>query len=87
MVTSVPSFNTFTVTMASAESGTPLSAAGSASVLAYYHVGPSQQLGGFGWGTANYGGTANGPATSTLSTALTDTTTTNIVLALSLIHI
>jgi hypothetical protein len=28
-----------------------MSAAGSTSVLCYYHVGPSQQLGGFGWGT------------------------------------
>ena len=81
MVTSVPAFNTFTITMASVESGTPLSAAGSASCLAYYRVGPSQQLPGFGWGTANYGGTANGPATTTLSTALTDTTTTTIVLS------
>jgi hypothetical protein len=83
MVTSVPSFNTFTITMASVESGTPLSSSGSASALLYYHVGPSQQLGGFGWGTANYGGTANGPATTTLSTALTDLVTTDIVLASS----
>jgi len=83
MVTSVPSFNTFTITMAAVESGTPLSSSGSASALLYYHVGPSQQLGGFGWGTANYGGTANGPATTTLSTALTDLVTTDVVLASS----
>ena len=35
----------------STESGTPLSATGSAKVLCYYTVGPAQQVGGFGWGT------------------------------------
>jgi hypothetical protein len=63
--------------------GTPLSSSGSASALCYYHVGPSQQLGGYGWGTANFGGTASGIATTTLSTALTDTVTTTIVIASS----
>jgi hypothetical protein len=82
-VTSAATFNTFTVTMATNESGTPLSSSGSASALCYYHVGPSQQLGGYGWGTANFGGTASGIATTTLSTALTDTVTTTIVIASS----
>ena len=48
MVTSVPTATTFTITMDTAESGTPLSASGSASVLCYYRVGPSQQLAGYG---------------------------------------
>ena len=39
----------------STESGTPLSATGSAKVLCYYTVGPAQQVGGFGWGTGLYG--------------------------------
>ena len=82
-VTSAPTFDTFTITMATNESGTPLSSSGSASTLCYYAVGPSQQLGGYGWGTANFGGTASGIATTTLSTALTDTTTTTIVLGSS----
>ena len=81
MVTSVPSAITFTVTMATAEAGTPVTNAGSASALCYYRVGPSIQVGGFGWSAGNYGGTVTGEATSTLATALTDTTTTNIVLA------
>ncbi len=81
MVTSVPTSTTFTITMATQETGTPLSTAGSASVLCYYDVGPSQQLGGFGWGTGLWAGTALGPATSTLATAITDLTTTDIVLA------
>ena len=81
MVTSVPTTTTFTITMDTQETGTPLSTAGSASVLCYYDVGPSQQLGGFGWGTGLWAGTALGPATSTLATAITDLTTTDIVLA------
>ena len=75
MVTSVPDATTFTITMDAQESGTPLSASGSASVLCYYTVGPTQQLGGYGWGTALYGGTATGPATTTLVSTINDTVT------------
>ncbi len=83
MVTSVPTATTFTITMATQESGTPLTTSdgNSTSILCYYSVGPSQQLGGFGWGTALWGGSANGPATSTLSTTLPDDATTTVVLA------
>jgi len=83
MVTSVPTATTFTITMAAQETGTPLTTSdgNSTSVLCYYNVGPSQQLGGFGWGTALWSGTANGPATSTLSTTLPDDATTTVVLA------
>ena len=81
MVTSVPSTNTFTITMDSQESGTPLTNAGSASVLCYFTVGPSQQLGGFGWGTGLWSGTFPGAATTTLSTAITDLITTTVVVA------
>jgi hypothetical protein len=83
MVTSVLSSNSFTITMATAEAGTPLSGAGSASILCYYSVGPSIQKSGFGWGTGLYGGTAPGAATTTLATALTNTTGTTIVLTSS----
>ena len=81
MVTSVPSATTFTITMNTAEAGTPVTNGGSASVLCYYNVGPSQQLGGFGYGAGNWSGQTSGAATTTLATALTDTTTTDIVLA------
>ena len=83
MVTSVPSATTFTITMATTEVGTPVTNAGSASVLCYYNVGPSQQLGGFGWGTALYGGTAAGPVTNTLGANIANTSTTNITLTSS----
>ena len=81
MAVSVPTSTTITLTMAANETGTPLSLSGDATGNPFYNIGPSQQLGGFGWGTANFGGTASGIATTTLSTALTDTTTTTIVVA------
>jgi hypothetical protein len=80
MVTSAPSGTTFTITMAAQETGTPVTNAGSTSILCYYTVGPSQQLGGFGWGTGLFGGTVLGPATTTLATALTNTTGVVVVL-------
>ena len=81
MATSVPTATTITITMASNETGTLLNNSGDGTGNPFYHVGPSQQLGGFGWGTANFGGTASGIATTTLATAITDLVTTNIVLA------
>jgi len=83
MVTSVPTTSTFTITMAAQESGTPLSSSGSASILCYYTVGPSQQLGGYGWGTALWSGTAIGAATTTLAANITNTVDTTIVLTSS----
>ena len=81
MVTSVPSGTTFTITMAAQETGTPVTNAGSTSILCYYTVGPAQQLGGFGWGAGLFGGTSLGPSATTLQTALTNTTGTTVVLA------
>jgi len=81
MVTSVPGGTTFTITMDANETGTPLSTAGSTKIACYFTVGPAQQLGGFGWGAGLYGGTSIGPSATTLQTALTNTTTTSIVLA------
>jgi hypothetical protein len=77
MVTSVPTTDTFTITMDTQESGTPLTTSdgNSTSVLCYYTVGPSQQLGGYGWGTGLFGGTALGPATTTLASGINDAVT------------
>jgi len=84
MVASVPTATTFEITMDVAESGTPLAASGSASVLCYYSVGPSKQLGGYGWGTGSWSGTAPGPATTTLATTLADSAgVTDVVLTSS----
>ena len=75
MVTSVPTTTTFTITMENTETGTPLSGSGSASILCYYTVGPSQQLGGFGWGAGLFGGTSLGAATTTLASTINDSVT------------
>jgi len=82
MATSVPTATTITVTMASAASGTTTNV-GSARAQTYYTVGPAQQLGGYGWGTGQWSGTASGPSTTTLATTLGDTTTTDVVLTSS----
>ena len=77
MVTSVPTTSTFTITMEAQESGTPLTTSdgNSTSILCYFRVGPSQQLGGFGWGAGLYGGTSLGAATTTLASTINDTVT------------
>ena len=81
MITSVPTPTTFTITMDTTEALTPLSGAGSASVLCYYRVGPSQQLGGYGFGTGLFGCISLGPETTTLATTLADSAgATTIVL-------
>jgi len=81
MVTSAPTATTIEVTMAATESGTPLSNSGSASGLCYYSVGPSQQLGGYGFGTGTWSGSASGAATTTLvSTIAADAGVTSVTL-------
>jgi hypothetical protein len=79
MATSIPTATTITITMGSAASGTTTNV-GSARAQTYYTVGPAQELGGFGWGTGQWSGTASGPATTTLVTTLPDDATTTVVL-------
>ena len=81
--TQVPTSTTIELTMAANETTGSTSNVGSATASPYYHVGPNQQLGGYGWGTANFGGTASGIATTTLSTTLPDDATTTVVVASS----
>ena len=45
------STNSFTITMASTESGAGITAAGSATLNPYVEVGPTFQTAGYGWGT------------------------------------
>jgi hypothetical protein len=84
MVTSVPSSTTITITMPSAETGSGASTSGGIRVQHYYPVGPAEQLPGFGWGLAQYGGTVSGEATTTLNGAINDTTTTIVLTDASL---
>jgi len=75
MVTSVPSSTTFRLTMAANEAGTPVTNAGSASVLCYYNVGPATQESGFGWSSGLFGGEVNGAVTNTLASTINDAVT------------
>ena len=63
--------NTFTITMPSNESGTGMTAAGSADIQTYLDIGPINQTYGYGWGTSTYGTVAWGIG-STNSTVILD---------------
>jgi hypothetical protein len=80
MATSIPSATKITVTMGSAATGTTTNV-GSARAQTYYTVGPAQEIGGFGFGTGQWSGTASGPATTTLVTTIAaDVAVTTVVL-------
>ncbi len=67
MVTTVPSSNTITITMPSAESGSGASESGGIRVQHYYKVGPDVQTQGFGWSLGSWGGQEVGAFTTVLS--------------------
>jgi len=69
-VISVPTGNTFTITMTSNESGTGMSAQGSATVNSYITVGPVFQTAAYGWGAGAYGEEEWGTARSTTNVTL-----------------
>jgi hypothetical protein len=50
-VITVPTSNTFTITMPSTETGTGMTAAGGATINPYVSIGPTIQTYGYGWGT------------------------------------
>ena len=66
--------DTFTVTMPSVESGTGMTAAGSATINPYEDIGPILQTAGYGWGTGSYGGQVSGAQTTTLNGLLQNDT-------------
>jgi hypothetical protein len=47
--------NSFTITMQTTETGSPMTAAGSASINPYEEIGPTIQTYGYGWGTSTWG--------------------------------
>ena len=77
MVTSVPASTTITITMTSVETGSGATTSGGIKYYQYYHVGPAEQLGAFGWGIALWGGNLLGALTFTLDGALGDNTSGN----------
>ena len=79
MVTSAPTNLTITITMPSNETGSGATTSGGIRVQTYYPVGPAEQLPGFGWGLATYGGTVANALTTTLNGAINDSTTTIVL--------
>ena len=77
MVTSVPTATTITITMPSNETGSGATTSGGITYYQYYHVGPAEQVGAFGWGIALWGGSVLGSATTTLNGSLADDTNGN----------
>ena len=73
MVTSVPSSTTITITMPTAETGSGATTSGGITYYQYYHVGPAEQIGAFGWGIALWGGNILGALTNTLNGAISAT--------------
>jgi len=74
MVTSIVDSSNFTITMPSAETGSGASASGGITYYRYYHVGPAEQVGAFGWGISLFGGKVLGSVTTTLNGALLNDT-------------
>ena len=73
MVTSVPTTDTITITMPSNETGSGATTSGGIKYYQYYHVGPAEQIGAFGWGIALWGGNLLGALTNTLNGAISAT--------------
>ena len=70
MVTTVPTTTTLTITMDSNEGGAGAVTSGGITYFQYYHVGPAEQIGVFGYGISQWGGTVTNPQTTTLNGAL-----------------
>jgi hypothetical protein len=82
-VISTPTANTFTVTMATAETGTGVTAGGSLSMTPYASIGPTFQTPAYGFGTGLWGGVVipsvanqlNGAINNSVTTITVDSTT------------
>jgi hypothetical protein len=70
MITEVVDDTSVTITMGSTASATATD--GDCSVKWYYPVGPAEQVGVYGWGISQFGGTVSAPQTNTLDGALGD---------------
>ncbi len=69
-VLTVPNANSFTIQMKTNESGSGMTAAGSASINPYEEIGPTIQTYGYGWGTSTWGRGTWGSATTSSSVIL-----------------
>jgi hypothetical protein len=70
MVTSVPTTTTLEINAGATETGAGATTSGGITFFQYYHVGPAEQVGVFGYGISQWGGTVTNPQTTTLNGAL-----------------
>jgi len=69
-VLTAPNANSFTIQMKTNESGTGMTAAGSASINPYEEIGPTIQTYGYGWGTSTWSRLTWGSGSTTSSVVL-----------------
>ena len=69
-ILTTPDADTFTIQMVTNESGTGMTAAGSASINPYEEIGPTIQTYGYGWGTGTWSRLTWGSGTTTSSLIL-----------------
>ena len=69
-ILTTPDANSFTIQMKSNESGTGMTAGGSASINPYEEIGPTIQTYGYGWGTGTWSRLTWGSGTTTSSVIL-----------------
>ena len=72
MVTAVPTTTTLEINAGSNETGTGATTSGAITFFQYFHVGPAEQVGVFGYGISQWGGTVTNPQTTTLNGGLND---------------
>jgi len=70
MVTAVPTTTTLEINVGATETGSGATTSGGITYFQYYHVGPAEQIGVFGYGISQWGGTVTNPQTTTLNGAL-----------------
>ena len=70
MVTAVPTTVTLEINSGATETGAGAATSGGMTYFQYYHVGPAEQIGVFGYGISQWGGTVTNPQTTTLNGAL-----------------
>jgi len=70
MITAVPTTTTVEINVGANEGGSGATTSGGITFFQYYHVGPAEQVGVFGYGISQWGGTVTNPQTTTLNGAL-----------------
>ena len=72
MVLTAPTNDTITINAGATETDSGATTSGGITYYRYYHVGPADQVGVYGWGISQFGGTVTNPQTNTLNGALGD---------------